>query len=211
MNKRGRFSKNMFMKNPREQGSIIFQKKNSREQGSIIFQKKNSRGQVWVETVIYLLIAFVMIGLVLSFIKPKIEQIKDKAIIEQSIQIIQDIDNSILTMGGSGNKRLLEIGIKKGSLIIDSENDTIIFEMEGAYMYSEPGETVKTGNIEAVTEKNGRNNRVTLKRDFGDEYNITYNDEESTKTLTRAPSPYRMFITNNGISLNKINIDFSVE
>ena len=66
------------------------------------------RGQVWVETVVYLLVAFVMIGLVLSFIKPKIEELKDKSITEQSIEILKNIDNSILTMGDSGNKRVLE-------------------------------------------------------------------------------------------------------
>jgi type II secretory pathway pseudopilin PulG len=185
MNKRGNLSKNIFL--------------------------KNRKGQVWVETVIYLLIAFVMIGLVLSFIKPKIEELKDKAIIEQSIQILQDIDNSILNIGSSGNKRLFEIGIKKGSLTIDSEDDTIIFEIDSTYQYSEPGQPVQTGNIQALTVENGRNSKVTLKRDFSEGYNITYNGEEVNKTLSQASNPYKVFITNEGTSSNKIAIDFSVE
>ena len=37
--------------------------------------KHGIRGQVWVETVVYTLIAFIMIGLVLGVAKPKIEKL----------------------------------------------------------------------------------------------------------------------------------------
>jgi uncharacterized protein (UPF0333 family) len=40
------------------------------------FFAKNKRGQIWVETVVYTLIALVMIGLVLAFAKPKIEELQ---------------------------------------------------------------------------------------------------------------------------------------
>ena len=50
--------------------------------------KKN--GQVWVETVIYTLIAFSLIAAVLAFVKPKIDELQDKAIIEQSIGMIKE-------------------------------------------------------------------------------------------------------------------------
>ena len=36
------------------------------------------RGQVWVETVIYTLIALALIGTVLAFVKPKVEEMQDK-------------------------------------------------------------------------------------------------------------------------------------
>ena len=51
------------------------------------------RGQVWIETVTYTLVAFVLIGLVLSFVKPKIEELQDQAIIEQSTSMIKEIDS----------------------------------------------------------------------------------------------------------------------
>ena len=44
-----------------------------------------SKGQIWVETMVYTLIAFALIGIVLMFVKPKIEEIQDTSIIEQSI------------------------------------------------------------------------------------------------------------------------------
>ena len=52
---------------------------------------KNKRGQIWVETMVYTLIAFALIGLVLAFVKPKIQETQDKAIIEQSVNILKDI------------------------------------------------------------------------------------------------------------------------
>ena len=198
MNKRGNLKRGISSKNPRGQSPIIF-------------QKKNPRGQVWVETVIYLLIAFVMMGLVLSFIRPKIEELRDKAIIEQSLEIIKDIDNLIVTLGSPGNKRLVEIGIKKGSLTIDSEKDTIIFEMSSRYIYTEPGEIVQIGNINALTEIKGRENVITLKRNFSEEYNLTYKNEESFKTLGKSATPYRLFFTNEGELSDKIIINFDTE
>ena len=80
-------------------------------------------GQVWVETVIYTLIAFVLIGAVLAIAQPRIEEIQDKAFIEQSFGVMKDIDNIILSLaqGGVGNKRVVELGLKKGNLIIDGD------------------------------------------------------------------------------------------
>src|SRR4030042_4013421 len=99
---------------------------------------RSRSGQVWIETVIYTLIAFVMIGLVLSFAKPKIEEMQDKAILQQSTDMMKQIDSTILTIGASGNQRVLEIGIKEGTLKIDCQNDKMIFEMESKSIYSEP-------------------------------------------------------------------------
>jgi hypothetical protein len=175
------------------------------------FFPKNRRGQVWVETVIYLLIAFVMMGLVLSFIRPKIEELRDKAIIEQSLEIIKDIDNLIVTIGSPGNKRLIEIGVRKGELVINSIDDKVTFKMDSRYMYTEPGKIVDIGNIQALTTENGKNSIITLERDFSAEYNITYEGEEIIKTLAKVSAPYRIFLTNEGTSSNKIVINFDTE
>jgi uncharacterized membrane-anchored protein YitT (DUF2179 family) len=62
---------------------------------------KKRKGQVWIETVIYTLIAFVMIGLVLSYATPKIQELQDQAIIQQSIDMMKQIDSTISTMGAA--------------------------------------------------------------------------------------------------------------
>jgi type II secretory pathway pseudopilin PulG len=140
------------------------------------------RGQVWVETVIYTLIALVIIGLFLSFARPKIEEIQDKAIIEQSITMLEDINSKILNLvqGGAGNQRVIELGIKKGTIHIDGANDAILFEIDGRYTFSEPGlngapgEWIDVGNVKVRTQELGSLSRVTLISNYSGIYNITY-------------------------------------
>lgn len=173
------------------------------------FFPRSKRSQVWVETVIYTLIALVMIGLVLSFVRPKIMELQDKTITEQSIGLLEDINTIILSLiqGGPGNKRLVELSIRKGSLRIDGENDKIFFEMESYYTYSEPGKWVSHGDINIYTEKRGEYNLVTLLRDYKQEYNITYQGGDSLKTISKAPTPYRLFISNRGGNKTIINFE----
>jgi len=136
-----------------------------KERGSV---DKNKKAQIWVETVVYTLIAFVMIGLVLTFIKPKIEEMQDKAIIDQSLEIIKSIDKIITEIGIPGNKREIEIGIKKGVLKIDGTNDKIVFEIESKYEYSEVGSLVTdpTSGIEIRTENEGRIHTISLTKKY---------------------------------------------
>jgi uncharacterized protein (UPF0333 family) len=183
--------------------------KNKRGETENIKMKK--RGQVWIETVIYLLIAFVMIGLVLSFVRPKIEEMRDKAIIESSLEVMKNIDNLILTIGSPGNKRLIDLSIKKGALIIDGENNKMIFEMESRYIYTEPGESIAIGNMVAKTTDKGEYNIITITRDFGANYDLTYQGANIEKKLNKASTPYKLYMTNNGaITNNLINIDFNL-
>ena len=170
---------------------------------------KKKRGQVWVETVIYTLIAFVMIGLVLAYAKPEIEKLQDKAIIEQSIAMVKDIDSTILTMGGQGNQRLIELGIKKGVLKIDGVGDLIVFEIESKYTYSEPGTDISDGNLIIHTGKRGKFNIVNLTRDYSEEYNITYQGKDELKSLSKASIPYKLLISNKGGDKTVIDIEIS--
>jgi len=162
------------------------------------FFKKNREGQIWVETVVYTLIAFALIGLVLTFVKPKIEEIRDKGIIDQSITVLNDIDLIIKTLGGPGNQRVIELGINKGTLNIDGENDKIFFEIESKYTYSQPGEDVNVGNIIAHTEEKGNINELTLTIDYAGKYDITFRNLDELKKISRASTPYKIIIKNMG-------------
>jgi len=163
------------------------------------------KGQVWVETVIYTLIAFVMIAAVLAFVVPKIEEVQDKTIIIQTLEIMGEIDSLILSVsqGGAGNKRIIEIEIKKGNLEIDGINDRIVFEIESRYAYSEYGEEVDIGDIVAYTERKGKLNRVILTNNHSDNYNITYQNQDAIKSISKASTPYKISISNEG--KNKFN------
>ena len=170
-------------------------------------------GQVWVETVIYTLIAFVLIGAVLAIAQPRIEEIQDKAFIEQSFGVMKDIDNIILSLaqGGVGNKRVVELGLKKGNLIIDGENDKLSFEIDSNYEYSEPGVNIIEGDITIYTRKKGDVYSVNMTRTYSN-YNITYQGTDSTRIIGKATATYKMFISHDGKdSSNQIKIDFEVQ
>ncbi len=177
----------------------------------VSFFSKNHKGQVWIETVMYTLIAFVLIGLVLTFARPKIQELQDKALIEQSVTMLKEIESIILTMGVAGNQRIIELGIKKGELRIDAFNDKIIFEMESAYTYSEPGEVISDGNLFVYTQKKGNINIVNLTRDYSSSYDLKYNGLEELGTLTKSSVPYRLLLKNEGeVVDSKTIIDISV-
>ncbi len=173
----------------------------------------SGKAQVWVETVIYTLIAFVMLGAVLAFVKPKIEEIQDKAIIEQTLGVIKDINTLILSViqGGPGNKRIIEMEIKKGQLEIDGKNDRIVFKIESRYAYSEPGEDVPLGSVTAHTKKRGKFNIISLTSNYSGEYNITYKGGDNIKTITKSSTPYKLSISNNGRVGNYTLINIEVE
>ena len=169
-------------------------------------------GQIWVETVIYTLIALTMIGAILAFAIPRIEEIQDKSVIEQSINAVKDINNVVLSVvqGGAGNKRLVETNIRKGKLKIDGVNDKIIFEMETNYIYSEPEQTVSIGNIEAMTEDIGGTNIVTLTSTY--DYDITNNGASDERTIEDSTTPYTISIENKGENAEgKIIVDIVVD
>ena len=171
----------------------------------------NRKGQIWIETVIYTLIAFVMIGLVLAYAKPKIEEIQDKAIIEQSIKMMEEINAKIMEVkqGGAGNKREIILGIKKGILKIDGINDKIFFEIESKHTYSQLGEDISYGDLIIHTEKRGNFNIVTLTMDYSEKHNITYQGKDELKSITKAPTPYKLFISNEGGDKTRIEIKIS--
>ena len=167
------------------------------------------RGQVWIETVVYTLIAFVILGAVLSFAKPKIEELQDKSVIEQSIKMLEKIDGVIGEIEAvSGNKREIELGIKKGSFTIDAENDLITFNIESRYMYSEPGLEYQKGDIVIYNEQIGENNKISATMNYTGKYDIKWNNEDKLELLSKSSTEYRVFISNKGGDLTIINFEF---
>ena len=169
------------------------------------------RGQVWIETVTYTLVAFVLIGAVLSFAKPKVEELQDQAILEQSIKMLKQIDSIIQEVGekGAGNKRKIELNLRKGELNINSEENSIMFFMESRYMYSQPGQTYEESSINITTEEKGKYYNLTMERNYPN-FNFTYNGKEENKRIVKATTPYALFIANNG-GTDQVVIDFKFE
>ncbi len=173
--------------------------------------KKNKSGQVWIETVVYTLIAFALIGAALTFIKPKIEEIQDKSLLDQSVEMLQDINSIISSIGTSGNVRVIDLNIKKGVLKIDPKGDLIIFEMESSSVYSEPGQKRERDNVIILTEQYSGINKVTITTNYSAGYNLTFNGQDDTeKLLNKAPNPYKFSIENKGVDGDKILINLNI-
>ncbi len=172
-------------------------------------KRGKKRGQVWIETVIYTLIALTMIGAVLAFITPKIKESQDRATIEQSLNLLQNIDGVIASMiqGGPGNKRVVNVGIKKGTMEINGINDTLIFEIDTDSEFSEVGEKVNIGGIEVLTKRIQNVNHITLTKNYTN-YDIQFGGKNEAKTLTQGTTPYVITIENKGGT--KTILDFTV-
>jgi len=164
--------------------------------------KINKKGQVWIETVIYTLIALAMIGAVLSFAKPKIEQMQDKSIIEESVKVLEEMNTIILDVRKvSGNQRVFDLGIKKGSLTFNAEQEKIFFEIESKYRYSQPGEHIKSGSVDVFTEElsSKKEYKILLTLDYsGTDYDLQLGNEDEIKQITKAASLYKISIVNRG-------------
>lgn len=179
----------------------------------LIYKKKiikNKKSQVWIETVIYTLIGLAIIGILLGIIKPVIEERQDKAIIEQSIEMLNTLSNEIdeLRYYGVGNSRIIELKIKNGIFTIN-KNDSLEFFLDSKHGYSQNDEEVEIGKIKAKTTKKTKGYNVALKLDYKDSLNLTWNHEDEERVLQKAPVPYRIIMLNNGTLDKLVNIDFS--
>lgn len=173
-------------------------------------KRANKHGQVWVETVIYTLIAMVMIGLVLTFVQPKILELSDRAAVQQSLSMMNDINNVILDLSqsGSGNTRKVSLNLRTGSLEVDGANDRIVFALEKShYQVSEPDTAVDYGDIIVFTHTVNELSNINMTLDYS-QYNLTYQGAETVGTLTKASTPYSLFISNNDGA--EVNLDFDV-
>jgi len=170
----------------------------------------NRKSQVWVETVIYTLIGLAIMGIILAVVKPSIDAKKDQTLLSQSEELLRNINSQIedVRYYGAGNSRVLELRIKKGELKINSKEDFIIFSMESKYQYSELDKEVGE-DIKILTEEENGNYRVSLKLDYFDQLDITYDSQNMEKTITPSPTNYKFNIANNGRLDTLINIDFS--
>lgn len=171
---------------------------------------RSKKAQVWVETVVYTLIAFAMIGLVLSFVRPKIEENKDQSILEQSRGILEAIDYRIGDIKNvPGSSRVLDMSIREGSLTIDGVNNSIYFEMESNYKYSEPGQ-IEEGDLIINTKERGKYYKVRFTRNYSN-YNLTFDGESREKKLHAAPSEYKLLMSNERVSGDKTEINFELK
>ena len=175
------------------------------------------KAQIWVETAIYTLIGLTIIAILLSIAMPQIDKIKDKSVIKQTIEALNDLDNKLLEIEQSpGNVRVVNFKVGKGKLEINPVIDTIIYTLENTKLeLSEPGKVIPEGPIFLETEEYGSNFNILLYMIYSDRLNITYGgSDENIKTLQAGVTSYKIQIENMGSTSTLgdaiINIDFNI-
>ncbi len=167
---------------------------------------KNKKAQVWIETVLYLLIGLAIIGAVLAFVRPKIAEIQDKIVIDQSLELLKNLDDEITQVwnNGEGNKQIEEVEINKGEIKIDALKNEIVYTLKDSkVVYSQLGTPANlTGNIQVLTEKKGSSQDVSLRLKYGNNLNLLYQNEDGEKIFTKSPTAYKWSIQNNGSAIN---------
>lgn len=159
-------------------------------------------GQIWIETVLYTIIGLTLIGIALSIATPKINESRDRAIIEQTISSLGVWDERIgeVVDKGPGNKRTIPaFTMKHGELIINSTNDEILFVVGGlSKPYSEPGFEIRDGNVRIKSYLEGKSAYLVLKLSYENIANITYAGAETEKKFTASSTAYSFSIANLG-------------
>ena len=170
---------------------------------------KDKKGTTWVSTVLYMMISIAIIGVLMTAVRPKIAEMRDKIVISQTVDGLNVLDETMqLTKIAAGTNLKYNLQLSKGNFIIDSKNDSVIWQGDSDYLYSEIGKNVQIGRIGALTEKKGGAYAVTLRLDykpFG--INVTFDGKDETKVLNSASIPYSLWMKNNGPQAGQLVID----
>ncbi|MBS3089458.1 hypothetical protein J4461_01085 [Candidatus Pacearchaeota archaeon] len=171
---------------------------------------KQKNGQIWIETVLYTLIGLALIGAVMSFAYPKINETREKILIEQTIASLHAFDEVVRNVAerGPGNVRSFDMTLKKGSFIADGKSDKVSITINGLTKpYSEPGVEISNGPVTIKTEEGNQFFNVILILNYGSNINITHEERDDSLTISPSPTIYRLLVENRGIGNNLIIVD----
>ncbi len=167
------------------------------------------KGQVWIETVIYTLIGLTIIGIVMAAALPKINSKKDELVVAQSIEALRNIDAKIRdAQKVAGNRRIIDLEIKRGKFIIDMEKDTISWIMDSRFQYSEVGVPISLGWLN-VTTREGDPWEIEIKTEYSADLRYEIGDI-GNKQLDISPTAYKFSIENREDFFGNSIIDFIV-
>ena len=171
-------------------------------------KKRGKKAQAWVETVVYTLIGLSIIGIIIGVATPKIKEMTDNAIVEQTITAMSQLDSKIVsTQSAVGNSRQADFRIKKGEMLIDGKEDKIYFIVtDTTLLFSQPGTPISYGDISILTEEVGKKYNINLILDYSGIYDIKFNGADDVEKLTSAPTIYQILMENQGEKV----IDFTV-
>ncbi|MBS3073567.1 hypothetical protein J4465_02120 [Candidatus Pacearchaeota archaeon] len=163
---------------------------------------RNKKGDIWVSVVLYVLISLVILSSVYMIVEPKINEAQDRAVVEQTIILINDIDDAIKTASqATGTVVMRQIKISKGDLFIYNAtfgtNGTIVYMLNNTNLkYSQQGTPLTSGNIHVMTTTNKQSEDkydVILTLNLQNKKVLNENNQNPWQ-LSASPLPYKLFI-----------------
>lgn len=163
-------------------------------------------GAIWVSVVLYVLISLTILSVVFTVVKPKIDEAQDRAVVEQTIVLLNDVDEAVKTASqATGTVVMRQIKISKGDLFINnvsaSSNGTIVFMLNNTNLrYSQQDVPLVSGNIQILTTVNPQNAEmydITLMLGLGNKKIINENDKIVWQ-LSASPIEYKLFVKSEG-------------
>jgi hypothetical protein len=153
---------------------------------------------VWISTILYTVISLAIIGLLLSVIQPMISQWRDSLIIDQTKASLAKVDESVQNVQGEFvGRRYVEFKLGKGTLTLSGKNNSITWTIDTKVEYSNPNQTMSSGNIYERTDKMVDMYRVSLFLEYKS-INLTFNGKDADRVLQPAPNPYKIWFENKG-------------
>ncbi|TAL66844.1 MAG: hypothetical protein EPN88_07905, partial [Bacteroidetes bacterium] len=154
-----------------------------------------------------------LIGVVLAIATPQINKLKEKRIVEQSVDSLSVFDEQIreVLKDGQENRRIIrEFSLKKGEFFINGDLDTIeLILRDFSKPYSEPGIVISLGNVLVETESDRKKYNIYLILNYSGIINLTYANKDLAKKFTPTNLPYSFNIDNEGLVENLIEISVS--
>ena len=171
------------------------------------------KAQIWVETAIYTLVGLTIIAILLAVVTPQIEKIKDRSVITQTIDALNELDAKISEAEQSpGNIRVVNFKVGKGQIEIKSDTNSIVYTLEDTRLeLSEVGKPVEEAGIVLKTEEYGARFKISLTMDYTERLEFTFEGNEENKVLHAGTTPYKIQIENIEAAVGaKTHIDFGV-
>ena len=168
-------------------------------------------GQVWVETVVYTLVGLAVIGLLLAVAKPKIDSIRDKMVIEQSMDALNTFSDTIFKVQRApGNRRVVDLKVSQGKMVFDLDHDMINWSLPSDYQFSQPDVIVPIGSLNVLTKTGGSGSDWLVVLSMSYAIDLQYGEQTTgVKEINSAPMPYSLKVENLGEEKGNIVVQIS--
>lgn len=160
------------------------------------------KGAIWVSAILYIVIGIIAITLILNAGLPLINRMRDRNIVSQTTQVLDAFDQKVRFVANQGPGALepFYVEIKNGELIIDENQETIIWNMKTEDRSQEPGVVFEEGNLATFLNETIIKNEylINIYLDYSNRLNISLTSDAGNVLK----GPYQLSIRHTGVVNN---------